>query len=301
MRILVIGGSGILGSALSRMLSSTAHVYYTYNHNPMTIEGCERIRLDLLNPEDALNRIREIQPQVIFHAAANQSVDWHETEKESASRLNVMTTRAISDESARLGFKLVYFSTAFVFPGGPKVYTENDPPNPINYYGMTKNLAEEKVRANPDHLILRTDQIYGWGLKGQKTTFVPSVLGKLQKGQRSEVCVDWFNCPTYVEDLAQAAIRLVSLGRGGTYHATGSSFLNRYEWALLIAEKFGMDKSLVVPIHSSTLNLAARRPNAHLSNAKIISESGVKMRGVGAGIDSMKAFLPGFLPPQPKA
>jgi dTDP-4-dehydrorhamnose reductase len=226
---------------------------------------------------------------VVFHTAANTNVDWHEREKEAAYRINVAAAREISEETRSIGATLVYFSSAFVFPGGEKAFTEDDLPAPINHYGLMKKLGEDEARRNPKHVILRPDQIYGWPERGQKRPFVSSVLAKLERGEKAEVCADWYNCPTYVEDLASASLALVEGKRCGTYNAVGSTFLNRYEWALKIAAAFGMDASLVVPIDSSRLNLPARRPNARLSNELLVRASGVEMKTVEQGLEAMRA------------
>lgn len=289
MRYLVIGGSGILGSALVRLLSVSGDVAYTYNRNSMAIGQARSFRLDLTDTSTVARLVRDVSPQAVFHTAANTNVDWHEREKDMAYKINVAATEAIARETAAIGAKLVYFSTAFVFPGGRRAFSEEDAPAPINHYGLMKKLGEDAARKNPDHLILRPDQIYGWPLESQKQTFVSSVLGRLERGEKAEVCEDWYNCPTYAEDLASASCMLVRMGKSGTYNAVGSTFLNRYEWALKIAAVFGMDRSLVVPIDSSRLNLPAKRPNVRLSNAKLLRDTGVEMKGVDEGLAAMRS------------
>jgi dTDP-4-dehydrorhamnose reductase len=289
MRYLVIGGSGLLGSAMARRLSGEVHC--TYNRNKLEISGCESLFLDLSDSASAAEAIKSIHPDVVFHAASNPSVDWHEREREAAFALNVVGAQTVAKTTAGIRAKLIYISTSFVFPGGEKVFTEEDFPEPINHYGLTKKLAEDAVRSNPNHLIIRTDQIYGWGSPGQKVSFVQSVLEKFMKGEKAEVCSDWSNCPTYVEDLADASLALVGKGRSGTYHAAGSDFIDRHSWARKIAVAFGFDPSLAVAIQSHGLDLPAKRPNVRLSSAKLLKDSGAAMRGVESGLDAMKASV----------
>ena len=159
---------------------------------------------------------------------------------------------------------------------------------PINYYGKTKWEAEQIVSMLPNHLILRTDQIYGWARPQQKKSFVERIVEKLGRGEIAEVCKDWYNNPTYTYDLIKVIDALLQRKKIGVYHTVGNGFLNRYEWALEIAKVFEQDATRIVPILSSTLGLPARRPNCRLSNAKVQKETGITLRTVAEGLESMK-------------
>lgn len=288
MKFLVLGGSGLLGNELVRRSAPHGEVSFTYHRNPNPVEGSVSYKLDL-SDEAALSSVMDkVRPDVVLHAASNPSVDWHEREKDAAYRINVLGTRLISEKCRQLGSKLVYISTAFVFPGLNRMYSEDDCPSPINFYGSTKVGAEYAVRSNPGHLIVRTDQIYGWASAGQKKSFVVNTLEKLEKNEKAEVCRDWFNSPTHAGDLADAVISLVRRGKTGVYHAVGADFLNRYDWAVKIAKIFDKDASLVVPIDSGQLNLPSKRPNARITCSKLSNEIGMKMKSVDEGLLIMK-------------
>jgi dTDP-4-dehydrorhamnose reductase len=233
-----------------------------------------------------------IAPEAVLHTVAPPSVDWHERERAAAYATNVLGTRAIAAKTRKLGAKLVYVSTTFVFPDTGLVFTEEDIPAPINFYGVTKWGAEIAAAENPDHAIVRTDQIYGWSLPGQKKSFVVSTLEKLEKGQKAEVCLDWLNSPTYVKDLSAAVKRIMERDKRGIYHVVGGSFIDRVSWAGKIAEAFEKDKSLVAGIESSSLKLPARRPNARVSNDKAQEELGLHLRTVEEGLEDMLGSRP---------
>lgn len=288
MKCLILGGSGLLGHRLVISLVDEHEVSFTYFNNPIPVQNAIASKLDLKDLDATVALIDKFGPDAVLHAVAPPSVDWHEKERAAAYQTNVLGTCAIADKTRELGVKLAYVSTAFVFPDVDKVFTEDDIPAPINFYGVTKLGAELAAMRNPDHLIVRTDQIYGWALPGQKKSFVVNVLEKTGRGERVEVCQDWYNCPTYVGDLSDAIISLVEKGKRGIFHTVGSSFINRYDWAVMIARAFGGDPGLVVPINSASLNLPARRPNVRIDNAKIQDECGFKMKSVEEGIEAMK-------------
>jgi dTDP-4-dehydrorhamnose reductase len=287
MKWLIVGGSGSVGHELLVRLSKHNKVSFTYKNNCLQVDGCDAYKLDLRRTEDALQLLERISPDIVVLTAAQPSVDWHEVEREAAYNINVVSTKAIAQKCAALGATIVYVSTAFVFPDVDRLFSEEDPPAPMNFYGATKLGGEIATTADPDHLIIRTDQIYGWALPGQKKSYVVRTLDKLANGKRVEACEDWRNSPTYVRDLADVIARLVENRKKGIYHVVGNSYLNRVDWAKRIAAIFEMDEGLIVSIKSATLNLPARRPNARISNAKIRNELGVQLRTVDEGLRDM--------------
>lgn len=288
MKYLVLGGSGLLGNEIVRSLVGENEVTFTYLNNLLPVRDAKPYQLDLTDAAAIGRLIEGISPDIVIHTVAPPSVDWHEREHAAAYLTNVIGTKAVAEKSHALGAKLIYISTAFVFPDIAKAFTEEDIPAPINFYGAAKLGAEQAAHTNPDHLIIRTDQIYGWSRPGQKKSFVVGTLEKLENGQKVEVCRDWLNSPTYVKDLSSVILALAEKDRHGIYHAVGGSFLDRVSWAVKIAEAFGKDSSLVAGIDSAILKLPARRPNARISNDKIQRETGIRMKSVEDGLEAMK-------------
>lgn len=288
MRFLILGGSGLLGRELVERLCGKGEISYTYYNNAAPVEGAKGYRLDLADGA-AIGRVMDgAMPDVVLHTVAPPSVDWHEKERALAYATNVLGTRLIAEKAKKVGAKLVYISTAFVFPDiHGKVFAEEDIPAPINFYGVTKHGAEIAAATNPNHLIIRTDQIFGWARLGQKKSFVVGTLEKLEKGQPVEVCRDWLNSPTYVKDLGECISALVEKDKRGIFHVVGNTFTDRVSWARKIAEVFGKDPGLVKGIESSSLNLPARRPNAQVSNMKVQGELGVGLRTLDEALKEM--------------
>ncbi len=293
MRFLVLGGSGLLGSELVGRLMGKGEVSYTYFNNANPVEGAKAYRLDLADGA-AIDRIMDgAMPDVVLHTVAPPSVDWHEKERALAYATNVLGTRLIAEKTKKAGAKLVYISTSFVFPDIPgKIFAEEDIPAPINFYGVTKHGAEIAAAMNPDHLIIRTDQIFGWARPGQKKSFVVGTLEKLERGQPVEVCRDWMNSPTYVKDLGSCIAGLVEKDKRGIFHVVGNTFTDRVSWARKIAEVFGKDPNLVKAIESLSLNLPARRPNAQISNMKVQEDLGVKLGTIDEAMRDMAGERP---------
>ena len=146
-RVLMTGGSGVLGAALCDLLTN--------------VYAPARNTLDVLDADEVMHRVREYGPHVIVHAAAYTDVLAAESERRPCWRVNVAGTRAIVSAARAVGARLVHISTDYVFYGdganGGRGYREDDAPGPVrNYYALSKLAAEEVARTLPGALIIRT-------------------------------------------------------------------------------------------------------------------------------------------------
>ncbi|MCY2959006.1 MAG: sugar nucleotide-binding protein [Planctomycetota bacterium] len=140
-RILLLGGSGRLGRELRRVLDCDAP--------PRSV-------VDLLRPETIDAAIAQGGFAVVIHAAALVGVRPCEDDRALAFAINAEGTRHVARATARSGARLVYVSTDAVFDGYKGMYREDDLPNPINTYALTKLLGEAHARMVPSHLVVRT-------------------------------------------------------------------------------------------------------------------------------------------------
>ena len=288
MNILVIGGSGIIGSKIVKEFTDNKNnVNYTYNENKLDI-GIGH-KLDIRKREETVNLISKIDPDIVIHTAALTNVDLCETEKGLANSINVTGTENVVTGCKKTNSKIIYISTSFVFNGIKKKYFEYDKTCPSTHYGLTKSKGEEIVKNSKlPFLIIRTDQPYSWKEKWQKDNSVLRVIRTLEKRKVLNEITDWYNVPTYVPDLVNALKKLIDSNFSEIYHVCGSDFVSRYEWSLVTAEIFGLNKNMIKPISSKNLNLPAKRVNVNLSNKKLFEKMGIKMNGIVEGLRLMK-------------
>lgn len=286
---MVLGGSGLVGERiLSALQSSGYSLSFTYHGHAAKNPHAEGYHLDASDASALSGLLASLKPELVVNAVALPSVDQCDKDPETAFAVNSNPQQIIAAEARRTGLKSVFISTSNVFGPSTNPHTEADKTGPISTYGRTKLQAEQYTLSAPNSIILRTDQIYGWTKSYQKRTFVERTIQKLEGGQKVEVCADWWNCPTYADDIASALVLLLSGEHSGIFHTVGPTFLNRYDWALKIADIFGCDRSLVRSIDSSVLKLPALRPNCALSNAKIIKTVQASFLSVEQGLMLMK-------------
>ena len=299
MKLLVIGGSGLLGYKVAKMASDEHETFLTYNYRSIQIEGCTALKLDKCDREAVFELLEKIKPDVVIDTAALHNVDYCETHPEEAWKVNVEGTRNVAEACKKVGAKIIFISTDYVFDGTKGYYTEEDKPNPLSYYAKTKLEAEKIIQSlDVNYIIARPSVIYGWnpnevsGLKsssGKSVNFVVWALQKLEKGEEIKAVTDQYSSPTLADNLAEALLVMASSEKQGIYHTAGKDCVNRYEFTLKIAEVFGLDKSLIKPVTSEIFKQVAKRPKkCCLDVSKAEKDFGIRFLTVEEGLKLMK-------------
>lgn len=259
-KILVIGGSGLVGSTFLRYGLGNYDLHATINVNKIEFNSILSTKMNLVEERSTIvDLINTFKPEVTIHTAAHPSVDLCESRKDLADTLHVDVTRDIAGVCKEIGSKLLYLSTDWVFGGElNKKYTESDTPNPINYYGKTRLLAEKIIMDySPSNVVLRTAVIYGWHKRSRFTNWI---LQSLMEKKIVDPHVDQYATPTLVDDLVKSMIRIIDRDISGLYHAAGKTCINRYEFARLLARIFGLDENLIKPVTAIEKKQDAPRP-----------------------------------------
>jgi dTDP-4-dehydrorhamnose reductase len=191
MKILVTGVSGQVGHELLRALAPLGEVV-----------GADRAMMDLASPDAIRQAMRQVAPALVFNPGAYTAVDRAESEPELAMQVNGVAPGVLAEECARLGARLIHFSTDYVFDGTkPGPYTEDDAPAPASAYGRSKLAGEQAVAAvGGRHLILRTSWVYG--LRGGN--FLKTMFRLARERDELRVVDDQRGAPTTSLAIAQA-------------------------------------------------------------------------------------------------
>jgi dTDP-4-dehydrorhamnose reductase len=289
-RLLVVGGSGLLGGNLSLMGAAEFEVIATYCSNEVDMENVDFLQLNLANV-DEVSKIEHAHPDYVINCAALTNVDYCEEHPDEAYSVNVTASVRVAEAAKRCHARLVHISTDAVFDGTKGDYSETDPAKPLSVYGRTKLEAEAKVlTVYPDSCVVRTN-IYGWN-KRAKDSLAEWMLNKLESGNELPALKDVFFSPILVNDLAEHLFELMEGDYAGVIHVAGSETCSKLAFALLIADVFGFDRSLVKPIGLDELGLKAPRGrNTSLNVTKAEAILGRQMPTAKAGLTRMKHLL----------
>jgi len=269
LRLLITGASGLYGSKLANLAEKNGHqVFSIYNqHQPAF--GIP-VRLEISDKKQVEKTFKELTPEVVVHAATLTDVDKCELNRELAWRINVEGTENITRATKADNAFLLYISTDYVFNGETGLYKETDSPDPINYYGLTKLKAEEQVKTiTSDYCIARASVIYGATPAAGKINFALWLLNNLKKGEKVKGIIDQWNSPTLNTNLARMTLEIIERRLTGTFHLSGATRINRYDFAQMVAQIFNVDSSLIVPTLAKDFSWVAPRPrDSSLNTAK---------------------------------
>jgi dTDP-4-dehydrorhamnose reductase len=262
-KILVTGCNGLLGQKLIALLTTLPDVQPVATaRNPMA--GIWNVPFDLIDiaQASAAKQVASHSPDVIIHAAAMTQVDVCEQNKEACYQTNVVGVENMIEAARQSKAHLVHVSTDFVFDGQQEMLREDDVPNPVNYYGTCKWMAEQRVTASSiSSSIIRTVLVYGIIPGVLRSNIITWVKNSLQDGKRIQVVNDQWRTPTLAEDLAYGCYLAASKRAQGIYHLSGKDYLSVYDIAMRTANFFGLDASLITPVASATLRQPAQRPS----------------------------------------
>ncbi len=256
--ILVVGGQGMLGTDLLALLGERGR-------------GVDLPEIDITDIRSVQKVLTTLKPHLVVNCAAYTDVDGCEANAETAMQVNGEGVAFLALVTRDIGATLVQVSTDYVFDGGKgQPYRENDPPQPLNIYGESKLAGELNTDINPDHLLVRTQWLYG--LHGKN--FVETMLRLGREKERLAVVDDQIGAPTWTVDLARGIVALLDAGCRGTYHIANSGATSWNGFARAIFEESGMAVQ-VDPMTTEQLNRPARRPlHSTLDCGRLVADTG---------------------------
>lgn len=272
MKILITGSNGLLGQKLVYKLRNKAGITCIAtargDNRLVQREGYLYESLDITNKEQVQQVFAKHLPEVVINTAAMTNVDACETEREASWLMNatavayqVQTLETLKQSNANYNPHFIHLSTDFIFDGTHGPLDENEKPNPLSYYAEGKLEAERIVQASTlDWAIARTVLVYGIVDNMSRSNIVLWVKSNLEQGKTINVVDDQFRTPTLAEDLADGCILIAEKRATGIYNISGKDFYSILELARVVADYYGLDKSLIKPSKSADIKQPAKRP-----------------------------------------
>jgi dTDP-4-dehydrorhamnose reductase len=264
-KILVTGSNGLLGQKLIEKLSKTENIEVIAtargeNRLPFG-ENYRFISLDITKKEEVETVFDTEKPDVVIHTAAMTNVDQCETEKDACWDLNVKAVEYLLASSKKHNSFFVHLSTDFIFDGKEGPYDEQAEANPLSFYGWSKYAAEKLViNSDVKWAIARTVLVYGIAHDMSRTNIILWVKNSLEQGKSINVVNDQWRTPTLAEDLADGCILIAQKEAEGIFNISGKDLLNPFQMAIMTADYFNLEKSLITEVDGTKFTQPAKRP-----------------------------------------
>ncbi|MFG1917154.1 SDR family oxidoreductase [Micromonospora sp. NPDC048898] len=264
MRVLVVGGSGLLGREVCRRgVRRGFAVVGTFHSGSVSLPGVAARRLDVTDRAAVRALVAEVRPDAVVGTPYRYD-DWAVTADGAAN---------VAVAAAEAGARLVHLSSDALHAGRPTPYADDDPPTPVHAYGAAKAAAETAVRAvDPGAALVRTSLILGEGSK-QIQLCRDALAG------RAALFTDEFRCPIDVGDLADAVLELVTSPYAGLLNVAGPDAVSRADLGLLVAEWFGLDPAGLRTTTGAAVGLS-RPLDVRLDSSRAAGLLRTRLRGV---------------------
>ncbi len=271
--VLITGGDGQVGRAMKARLPDAL--------------ALGRRELDVTNARAMADAAEKAD--VVVHLAAWTDVDGCESDPELARSVNVDGTRAVVSAAGTTGARLIYLSTDYVFDGrSERPYREDDAPNPISVYGLTKREGEEIVAGHPGALIMRASWVFGDG-----RNFVETILDAARGGKPLRVVDDQRGIPTPAAALADAITFSIERELEGIIHVAGDGpIVSWAEFAETALETAGV-RAEVEPVSTAEYVGTAARQVAPRPKFSALDIS--KARSLGVPLLDWRAGLEKYI------
>lgn len=290
-RVLISGGSGLLGGNCLVLSKGAASIFGLYLNHPVEFPEAEMRKVDIQDREAVKDLFKELHPNLFINCAALTNVDFCEERPDLAMELNCDAPAFMAACARENRSSFIHISTDAVYGSDKGNFSEDDPAEPVNEYGRSKLLGEKAVLAeNPNSLIIRT-AIYGWNVRN-KFSFSEAVLKAMLFGQKITLFRDVNFSPILVNDLFEVILELTELNCSGIYNVGSNTGISKLRFGQIIGEKSGLSSKSIVPINLNEKNLYAPRPyNPVMDVSKASLAIGREMPSVEGGLTSFISLL----------
>ena len=295
MRLLITGVSGLLGINLA-LEATREHEVIGVDRGRLQSAPFQVIKTNFFNSHAFEPMLDSTQPDWVINCAALANLEECERFPDQAKILNVNLPWELARACAKRNIKLIHLSTDAVFDGTKEgVYTEDDKPNPQGVYSQTKLDGEQAVQEANQQAIIARVNFYGWSLGGHRS-LGEFFFNNLSQSRNVNGFTDVIFCPMWVNHLAQLLITMLGKDLHGLYHVVGAQPMNKYQFGVEVARKFGLSENLIEPQSVERSSLTAKRShNLWLSVHKLSTDLGHEIPSFSTGLDGFhKQFQQGY-------
>lgn len=292
-KVLITGGSGLLGQFLNIALSKKFDIHTLYKNHQGNCKEFPSSRIDILNKNELGMLFQEVQPEIVIHTAAITNPVPNENQcAKDYFHANVTATKNIAMLSDEYKAKLIYISTDLVYAGYRESFLKEDAKLiPASLYAETKLVGEMKIKETTEnYLILRTALLYGFGLNHSQCHF-HFIYDELKNNRPVKLFTDQFRTPISLKDATRMITKLAELNlKGEIINLGGLERVSRYELGEMLCSIAGFDKNLIEKITTDEIPNYPKVEDVSLNTDKL-QALGIKPGTIEENIQEMNREL----------
>lgn len=273
-KVLITGGSGLLGQYLNLIISREFNLHTTYKNNPGNCKYFSHTALDVVNETELQKLFENVKPDIVIHLAAitNPVPKANQSAKEYFDT-NVTATKNIAQLCSHYKSRIIYISTDLVYAGYRGSFLKEDAKLiPATLYAETKLVGETKVKESTDnYLILRTALLFGFGLHHSRCHF-QTMYDDLKTGKPTKLFTDQYRTPISLKDAAKIITQLTAMDLNGEIiNVGGLERVSRYKLGEMLCSVTGYDKNLLQKITMDDISNFPKVEDVSLNTEKLQS------------------------------
>jgi dTDP-4-dehydrorhamnose reductase len=292
MKVLITGGTGLLGKALLDGRDELCEVVATYvgDYEMQDTEQIKYIRLDIRDKDGYRKLFGDFKPDVAIHTAGIGSPDYAEVNRDLVLDVNFNGTANIIQMCEDFSSKFIYISSNGIYDGDNAPYSEEDKAKPVNYYGVVKLMGEDITKkAKVSYAIIRPILMYGWPYPFERANIVTLAISKLKEGKRVHAYDDVCTNPLLSNSCATAIWKMIDKDAFDIFNIAGADRVSVFELLTSAAEVFGLDRGMISPVRQGYFNELAKRPtDTSLKTDKMQSVLGLAPLRLRDGLAAMR-------------
>ncbi len=288
-KILFTGGSGLLALNWALLPADAYDVVLGLHKKNISVNNLVTMIIDMETITGFSAVLENIKPDIVIHCAGLANVEACEADPSMAYHVNVELSVNVAGACKMHGIHFVYISTDHLFSGKKALVSEDEIPSPVNEYGKTKLEAEKKILEISDRFLSIRTNFYGWG-PAYRQSFSDMIITNIRNKKPVSLFEDFYYTPILIEELGYTVMELVSKHANGIFNVTGNERISKSVFGNRVADRFGLDKSLIrISKFSERKDLVKRPADLSLSNKKVCTFLNREVGNIDANIE--KLFL----------
>ena len=248
-KILIVGGTGYVGSTIARALAKDHEVTCTFRNPYTPIKGVKYVFVSYLEVKDnGKNLINRVEPDAVIYCAGNNDPVYCELDANiQPSQVSHCSAAAnLIPAIDTLKAKLIYISSDFIFSGTDGNFAESDTVIPTYQLGKSKSSAENFVGGRcMNHVIIRCAPLIGRGTIDHPS-WIDKIREPLLRGKKIQVPSKVVHNPVHISALVDLIHKILENDlKNQTLHLGGLSKVSDLEFAQIFASQFSLDPALI--------------------------------------------------------